>query len=124
MNTSGGVVTVQNDGAIKQVKAAARSVVAMTSGLHAGAKQLSGSMQLLPELVRMRTPAIDQFLRAVRPQLLLGESRLYVSDEELLAADRELQELETHHRPEVLLECKRVYFQCSEWQRKVIDATG
>lgn len=117
-------MTVQNDGAVNQVKAAARSVVAMTSGLYAGAKQLRGSMQLLPESVRLASPAIDELLRAVRPQLLLGESRLYVSDEELLAADRELQEVENRHRTAVLLECKRVYFHCSEWQRQSIDAAS
>lgn len=103
--------------AIKQVKAAARAVVALSSGLLAGAQQVRGSIGMLDPSLRIPHPAIDAFLAEVPNGIPLSESRLYVAEERLLETDSSLASIEISHRKAVLLECKSIYFACSEVQR-------
>ena len=102
---------------IKHIKAAARSVVTRTSGLLTGAQQVRGNIALLPASETFEHPAIEAFIKSIPQCLVSGKSRLYVSDAELVAADNALASLEETHRVGVLLECKRIYFACSEIQR-------
>ena len=55
--------TEQDLRTIKQIKAAARAVVTLSSGLVCGAQQLRGSVSMLPQGRRFAHPAVDAFLQ-------------------------------------------------------------
>ena len=74
---------------------------------------------MLPTELQFPHPAITVLIDSVPPRLTLGESRLYVSDSELLEASKSLAAIEETKRTTVLLECKRIYFQCSDLQHSV-----
>lgn len=104
--------------ATKQIKAAARAVVVLQVGLRAGSQQLVGSIKMLSDPKDFSHPCIEAFLAEYPHDLLSGESRLYVSDDALAAADAKAAAIETKHRQNVLFECKRIYFHCSSLQRQ------
>lgn len=102
--------------AIKQVKAAAKAVASLSSGLVAGCQQLRGSIGLLPPELRPPHPAIDALLEAVPTDVVLGENLLYRSDQDLVRTTQVLASIESIHRLPVLRECKAIYLHCSQLQ--------
>jgi|JI8StandDraft_2_1071088.scaffolds.fasta_scaffold188310_2 hypothetical protein len=102
---------------IKQIKAAARAVVTLSSGLVCGAQQVRGSVSMLPPELRFSHPAVDALLQALPDSTPMGESRLYVAEQRLLDSDAALMCAESAHRQAVLRECKAIYFACCEIQR-------
>lgn len=93
-------------------------MVALQVGLRAGSQQLVGSIKMLNDPTEFNHRCIDAFLAEYPHDLPSGESRLYVSDDALAAADAKAAAIETKHRQNVLFECKRIYFHCSSLQRQ------